>query len=99
MAMKPNEKSHVSSASDEKVFITVSMILGNGVYKFCKCRTRFFLKDRIPSRVAGGGNVLIAAVPHMCSQLRWYYVLVIDVYTSVLAFGNAYGAGQCQQSI
>ncbi|CAG7871176.1 unnamed protein product [Brassica rapa] len=104
MAMKPNEKSPVSSASDEKVFITVYMILGNGVYKFCKCRTRFFLKDQIPSRVAGGGNVLIAAVstailPHMCSQLRWYYVLVIDVYASVLAFGNAYGDGQCQQSI
>ncbi|CAN6860480.1 unnamed protein product, partial [Brassica oleracea] len=63
-------------------------------------RTRFFLNNQIPSWFAG----LIAAVstailPHMCAQLRWYYILVIGVYASVLAFGNAYGAGQCQQSI
>ncbi|KAF2573463.1 hypothetical protein F2Q70_00003703 [Brassica cretica] len=32
--------------------------------------------------------VSTAILPHMCAQLRWYYILVIGVYASVLAFGN-----------
>ena len=129
------------------MFIAVAMILGDGVYNFCKVfsrtlsglfkqirgeaswrnslsreeeppaspltpkisyddqrRTRFFLKDQIPSWFAGGGYVLIAAVsiailPQMFDQLRWYYLLVIYVFAPVLAFCNAYGAGLTDWSL
>uniref|UniRef100_A0A1J3H6I2 Putative metal-nicotianamine transporter YSL8 n=1 Tax=Noccaea caerulescens TaxID=107243 RepID=A0A1J3H6I2_NOCCA len=130
-----------------KVFIAVAMILGDGVYNFCKVlsrtlsglfsqirgkagsraslsreeespaspmtpkisyddqrRTRFFLKDQIPSWFACGGYVAIAAVstailPQMFSQLRWYYILVIYVFAPILAFCNAYGAGLTDWSL
>ncbi|CAN8321120.1 unnamed protein product [Cochlearia groenlandica] len=131
-----------------KVFIAVAMILGDGVYNFCKVlsrtlsgllsqirgkvasraslsreaeeapaspltpkisyddqrRTRFFLKDQIPSWFAGGGYVAIAAVstailPQMFSQLRWYYIIVIYVFAPILAFCNAYGAGLTDWSL
>lgn len=129
------------------MFIAVALILGDGLYNFCKVltrtlsglvsqirgkagsrsslaleedppaspltpkisyddqrRTRFFLKDQIPSWFAVGGYVVISAVstailPHMFSQLRWYYILVIYVFAPILAFCNAYGAGLTDWSL
>ncbi|AEE32281.1 putative oligopeptide transporter, OPT superfamily [Arabidopsis thaliana] len=67
-------------------------------------RTRFFLKDQIPSWFAVGGYVVISAVstailPHMFSQLRWYYIIVIYIFAPILAFCNAYGAGLTDWSL
>ncbi|CAA7051269.1 unnamed protein product [Microthlaspi erraticum] len=132
-----------------KVFIAVAIILGDGLYNFCKVlsrtlsglfvqlrgtapvsrttsltaeedppaspltpkesyddqrRTRFFLKDEIPTWFAAGGYIIIAAtstaiLPHMFHQLRWYYILVIYICAPVLAFCNAYGAGLTDWSL
>ncbi|KAG7577634.1 Oligopeptide transporter OPT superfamily [Arabidopsis thaliana x Arabidopsis arenosa] len=132
-----------------KVFIAVAIILGDGLYNFCKVlsrtlsglfiqlrgpttsisrtsftleedphasplspkqsyddqrRTRFFLKDQIPTWFAVGGYIAIAAtstaiLPHMFHQLRWYYILVIYICAPVLAFCNAYGAGLTDWSL
>ncbi|KAH0891528.1 hypothetical protein HID58_053957 [Brassica napus] len=67
-------------------------------------RTRFFLKDQIPTWFAVGGYIIIAAtstaiLPHMFHQLRWYYILVIYICAPVLAFCNAYGAGLTDWSL
>ncbi|XP_019099431.1 PREDICTED: probable metal-nicotianamine transporter YSL8, partial [Camelina sativa] len=143
------DSSSMSGLQAYKVFIAVAMILGDGLYNFCKVltrtlsglvsqirgkadsssrtkylleedppaspltpkisyddqrRTRFFLKDQIPSWFAVGGYVVISAVstailPHMFSQLRWYYILVIYVFAPILAFCNAYGAGLTDWSL
>ncbi|KAG2305111.1 hypothetical protein Bca52824_033762 [Brassica carinata] len=133
------DSSSMNGLQAYKVFIAVAMILGDGLYNFCKVlsrtisglskqirgrtseeppaspltprisyddqrRTRFFLKDQIPSWFAGGGYVVIAAVstailPQMFDQLRWYYILVIYVFAPVLAFCNAYGAGLTDWSL
>ncbi|KAJ0230786.1 metal-nicotianamine transporter YSL8 [Hirschfeldia incana] len=141
------DSSSMNGLQAYKVFIAVAMILGDGVYNFCKVlsrtlsglfkqlrgeascrtsfsrdeeppaspltpkisyddqrRTRFFLKDQIPSWFAGGGYVLIASVsiavlPQMFDQLRWYYILVIYVFAPILAFCNAYGAGLTDWSL
>lgn len=124
-----------------KVFISIALILGDGVYNFVKVlattliglhrqlkkkdvipvsdgsptstsdvsfddkrRTQLFLKDQIPSWFAIAGYVAIAAVsvatlPHIFSQLKWYYILVIYVIAPVLAFCNAYGAGLTDWSL
>ncbi|KAF3580406.1 hypothetical protein DY000_02031088 [Brassica cretica] len=42
---------------------------------------------------AGLRSIPTTILPHICAQLRWYYILVIGVYASVVAFGNDYGAG------
>ena len=128
------------------MFIAVAIILGDGLYNFCKVlsrtlsglfvqlrgtssrasftveedptaspyspkqsyddqrRTRFFLKDQIPTWFAMGGYIIIAAtstaiLPHMFHQLRWYYILVIYICAPVLAFCNAYGAGLTDWSL
>ena len=131
------------------MFIAVAIILGDGLYNFCKVlsrtlsglfvqlrgpttsisrtsftleedphasplspkqsyddqrRTRFFLKDQIPTWFAVGGYITIAAtstaiLPHMFHQLRWYYILVIYICAPVLAFCNAYGAGLTDWSL
>ncbi|ESQ30707.1 hypothetical protein EUTSA_v10011269mg [Eutrema salsugineum] len=141
------DSSSMNGLQAYKVFIAVAMILGDGVYNFCKVlsrtlsglssqirgkagsrtslsheeeppaspltpkvsyddqrRTRFFLKDQIPSWLAGVGYVAIAAastaiLPQMFPQLRWYYILVIYVFAPVLAFCNAYGAGLTDWSL
>lgn len=67
-------------------------------------RTQFFLKDRIPSWVALGSYVTIAAIstatlPQIFYQLRWYYVLIIYIFAPVLAFCNAYGCGLTDWSL
>ncbi|KAL4032210.1 hypothetical protein IC575_005278 [Cucumis melo] len=69
-----------------------------------KRRTQLFLKDQIPSWFVIGGYVAIAAVsiatlPHIFSQLKWYYILVIYVIAPVLAFCNAYGTGLTDWSL
>ncbi|KAJ4713683.1 Oligopeptide transporter [Melia azedarach] len=87
-----------------KVFISIAMILGDGLYNFCKRRTRLFLKDQIPSWFAITGYVTIAVIsiitlPHIFHQLKWYYVLVIYIFAPTLAFCNAYGCGLTDWSL
>ncbi|WZY83968.1 hypothetical protein YC2023_030352 [Brassica napus] len=140
------ESSSMHGLQAYKVFIAVAIILGDGLYNFCKVlsrtlsglfvqlrgtssrasftveedptaspyspkqsyddqrRTRFFLKDQIPTWFAMGGYIIIAAtstaiLPHMFHQLRWYYILVIYICAPVLAFCNAYGAGLTDWSL
>ncbi|XP_023736439.1 probable metal-nicotianamine transporter YSL7 [Lactuca sativa] len=69
-----------------------------------KCRKQVFLKDRIPTWLAVGGYVAIAAIatttlPQIFEQLEWYYVLVIYVFAPALAFCNAYGCGLTDWSL
>ncbi|XP_072957812.1 probable metal-nicotianamine transporter YSL12 [Typha angustifolia] len=129
-----------------RVFISIAMILGDGLYNFLKVllrtissfvsvvqkrgatstlpvlddgspittspavsfdeerRTELFLKDQIPKQVALGGYVVIAAIsiitlPHIFSQLKWYYILVAYIIAPVLAFCNAYGSGLTDWSL
>nr|GLL41070.1 probable metal-nicotianamine transporter YSL7 [Ipomoea trifida] len=129
-----------------RVFIAISMILGDGLYNFFKVlsrtlialsaqlkkkgpggvipvtnspssgdpdaapsfddqrRTQVFLKDQIPTWLAFGGYVAIAAVsaatlPKLFPQLKWYYILVIYVVAPALAFCNAYGCGLTDWSL
>ncbi|XP_009113870.1 probable metal-nicotianamine transporter YSL5 isoform X2 [Brassica rapa] len=146
------EPSSMHGLQAYKVFIAVAIILGDGLYNFCKVlsrtlsglfvqlrgttpsfsrrsftvqeeeedphaspqtpkesyddqrRTRFFLKDQIPTWFAVGGYITISAastaiLPHMFHQLRWYYILVIYICAPVLAFCNAYGAGLTDWSL
>ncbi|KAG2567554.1 hypothetical protein PVAP13_7NG332300 [Panicum virgatum] len=68
-------------------------------------RTEFFLKDQIPTPVAIGGYVVIAAisitaVPHLIfPQLSWHHVLAVYLMAPVLAFCNAYGMGLTDWSL
>nr|CAB3485182.1 unnamed protein product [Digitaria exilis] len=68
-------------------------------------RTEFFLKDQIPTSVAIGGYVAIAAisittVPHLIfPQLKWKHVLAVYLMAPVLAFCNAYGMGLTDWSL
>uniref|UniRef100_A0A161ZK14 Uncharacterized protein n=1 Tax=Daucus carota subsp. sativus TaxID=79200 RepID=A0A161ZK14_DAUCS len=67
-------------------------------------RTQLFLKDQIPSWLALGGYVIIAAIaagtlPQIFSPLKWYHVLVIYIFAPVLAFCNAYGCGLTDWSL
>lgn len=62
------------------------------------------MKDRIPTWLAVGGYVAIAAIatttlPQIFEQLEWYYVLVIYVFAPALAFCNAYGCGLTDWSL
>ncbi|XP_043813069.1 probable metal-nicotianamine transporter YSL5 isoform X2 [Manihot esculenta] len=127
-----------------KVFIAIALILGDGLYNFCKVlsqtltslytqfhaksnridlpvadnpspkmkklsfdeqrRTQLFLKDQIPTWFAVTGYVTVAAIstailPHIFSQLKWYYVIVIYVFAPTLAFCNAYGCGLTDWSL
>ncbi|KAG2573470.1 hypothetical protein PVAP13_7KG255000 [Panicum virgatum] len=65
----------------------------------------FFLKDQIPTPVAIGGYVAIAAisitaVPHLIfPQLKWHHVLAVYLMAPVLAFCNAYGMGLMDWSL
>ena len=68
-------------------------------------RTEFFLKDQIPTPVAIGGYVAIAAisitaVPHLIfPQLKWHHVLAVYLMAPVLAFCNAYKMGLTDWSL
>ncbi|XP_057805493.1 probable metal-nicotianamine transporter YSL8 [Salvia miltiorrhiza] len=67
-------------------------------------RTAVFLKDQIPTSLAVGGYVAIAAVstatlPHIFPHLRWYHAAVIYVSAPALAFCNAFGAGLTDWSL
>ncbi|KAL3716367.1 hypothetical protein ACJRO7_008034 [Eucalyptus globulus] len=67
-------------------------------------RTQLFLKDQIPTWLAVAGYVTIAAIstatlPHMFSQLKWYYILVIYLFAPTLGFCNAYGCGLTDWSL
>ncbi|PUZ48101.1 hypothetical protein GQ55_7G218700 [Panicum hallii var. hallii] len=68
-------------------------------------RTEFFLMDQIPTPVAIGGYVAIAAisitaVPHLIfPQLKWHHVLAVYLMAPVLALRNAYGMGLTDWSL
>ncbi|GJR83511.1 probable metal-nicotianamine transporter YSL7, partial [Tanacetum coccineum] len=67
-------------------------------------RTQVFMKDRIPTRLAVGGYVAIAAIatatlPQIFEPLKWYYILVIYLFAPPLAFCNAYGCGLTDWSL
>ncbi|KAL6909680.1 hypothetical protein ACP4OV_001339 [Aristida adscensionis] len=125
-----------------KVFISLSLILGDGLYNLIKImyttikeilnkrsnqgrlalfthiegdegpklsaeeklQNETFVKDNIPSWVAGYGYVGLAAVstatvPMIFPQLRWYLVLSSYVVAPLLAFCNTYGAGLTDWSL
>ncbi|CAL9782660.1 unnamed protein product [Musa acuminata subsp. burmannicoides] len=61
-------------------------------------RTEVFVRDHIPPWVAYGCYVVVATlsistVPRIFPPLKWYHILVVHVFTPVLAFCNAYGCG------
>ncbi|KAB1211110.1 putative metal-nicotianamine transporter YSL7 [Morella rubra] len=67
-------------------------------------RTQLFLKDQIPAWLSITGYVSIAIIsaatlPHIFSQLKWYYIVVIYIVAPVLAFCNAYGCGLTDWSL
>ncbi|KAJ9186835.1 hypothetical protein P3X46_002364 [Hevea brasiliensis] len=67
-------------------------------------RTQLFLKDEIPTWFAVTGYVTIAAIsttilPHIFTQLKWYYIIVIYLFAPILAFCNAYGCGLTDWSL
>nr|XP_043608138.1 probable metal-nicotianamine transporter YSL7 [Erigeron canadensis] len=67
-------------------------------------RMQLFMKDQIPTWLAVGGYLAIAAVasttlPQIFKPLEWYYVLVIYAFAPALAFCNAYGCGLTDWSL
>ncbi|XP_042504775.1 probable metal-nicotianamine transporter YSL7 isoform X2 [Macadamia integrifolia] len=67
-------------------------------------RTDLFLKDQIPSWVALGGYVTIAAIstitlPYIFRPLKWYHVFIVYIFAPILAFCNAYGCGLTDWSL
>ncbi|XP_059623312.1 probable metal-nicotianamine transporter YSL7 [Cornus florida] len=69
-----------------------------------QCRTQLFLKDQIPTWLAIAGYVIIAVIsagtlPLIFHPLKWYYILVIYIFSPILAFCNAYGCGLTDWSL
>ncbi|PWA91798.1 oligopeptide transporter, OPT superfamily [Artemisia annua] len=67
-------------------------------------RIQLFMKDRIPTWLAVGGYVAIAAIatatlPQIFEPLEWYYIVVIYLFAPALAFCNAYGCGLTDWSL
>ncbi|KAK9076289.1 hypothetical protein SSX86_004622 [Deinandra increscens subsp. villosa] len=67
-------------------------------------RKQVFMKDQIPTWLAVGGYVAIAAIatvtlPRIFEPLEWYYVVVIYLFAPALAFCNAYGCGLTDWSL
>ncbi|OVA09593.1 Oligopeptide transporter [Macleaya cordata] len=124
-----------------KVFIAISLILGDGLYNLIKIiavtikemcnnsskqnlpivnelqddesskllveqrkKDETFLKDRIPSWLAGSGYVCLAAIstatiPIIFPPLKWYLVLTSYIIAPALAFCNSYGTGLTDWSL
>ncbi|MCL7044091.1 hypothetical protein MKW94_021847 [Papaver nudicaule] len=124
-----------------KVFIAISLILGDGLYNLVKIiavtikemcnssskqslpvvnkvqddesskllveqreKDAIFLKDRIPSWLAGSGYVGLAAIstaaiPMIFPPLKWYLVLTSYIVAPALAFCNSYGTGLTDWSL
>uniref|UniRef100_A0A453BVH8 Metal-nicotianamine transporter YSL6 n=1 Tax=Aegilops tauschii subsp. strangulata TaxID=200361 RepID=A0A453BVH8_AEGTS len=118
-----------------KVFVAISIILGDGLYNLVKIfvviareicivqlkkgdqpvqalqdnknsrqsrddelQIEMFFKDRIPTRFAVSGYIVLAAistaaVPTIFPQLKWYLVLVCYLLAPAIAFCNSYGMG------
>ncbi|KAM5582042.1 putative metal-nicotianamine transporter YSL6 [Rosa sericea] len=69
-----------------------------------KKRDEVFLKDRIPSWVAGSGYVALVAIstatmPIIFPPLKWYLVLCSYILAPALAFCNSYGTGLTDWSL
>ncbi|KAG2655480.1 probable metal-nicotianamine transporter YSL8 [Panicum virgatum] len=67
-------------------------------------RTQVFLKDQIPTSIATGAYVLLAAIsvvaiPHIFRQLKPKHVVWAYVVAPVFAFCNAYGTGLTDWSL
>ncbi|KAM1273117.1 hypothetical protein ACFX2H_023055 [Malus domestica] len=69
-----------------------------------KKRDAIFLKDRIPTWVAGAGYlglvvISTATMPIIFPPLKWYLVLCSYILAPVLAFCNSYGTGLTDWSL
>ncbi|XP_030458335.2 probable metal-nicotianamine transporter YSL7 [Syzygium oleosum] len=67
-------------------------------------RTKTFLEDLIPNRVAVGSYVTISVIstavfPFLFPPLKWYYILIIYLISPVLGFCQAYSNGLTDMSI
>jgi OPT family oligopeptide transporter len=67
-------------------------------------RTQVFLKDQIPTSIAAGAYVLLAAIsvvaiPHIFRQLKPRHVVWAYAVAPVFAFCNAYGTGLTDWSL
>ncbi|XP_009344228.2 probable metal-nicotianamine transporter YSL6 isoform X1 [Pyrus x bretschneideri] len=126
-----------------KVFISIALILGDGLYNLIKIiactlkelsnkssklsnlpvveealagdensevpleqkkRDAIFLKDRIPTWVAGAGYlglvvISTATMPIIFPPLKWYLVLCSYILAPALAFCNSYGTGLTDWSL
>ncbi|XP_043694866.1 probable metal-nicotianamine transporter YSL7 [Telopea speciosissima] len=136
--------SNANGLQGYRIFISVSMILGDGLYNFTKVlsrtvisiyqeirdkrnaalpvaerdspasptplsydderRTKLFLKDQLPTWVALGGYLTISIIsiitlPYIFPPLKWYYIIVIYIFSPILAFCNAYGCGLTDWSL
>ncbi|XP_048136596.1 probable metal-nicotianamine transporter YSL7 [Rhodamnia argentea] len=120
-----------------KVFIGLSIIIGDGVYNLIKIivvgllkhknnsalpvaansftgntpasydeevRSKAFLKDQIPKRVAIGGYVVIATIsvavlPFIFPSLKWYHVLTLYLISPLLGFCRVYVTALTDMSV
>lgn len=69
-----------------------------------KIRIEFFLKDRLPFKVAGLCYVGLAVISvgvilKIFHEMKWYYVLLSYCVAPVLGFCNAYGCGMTDWSL
>lgn len=67
-------------------------------------RIDFFLKDRIPFKVAGLCYVGLAAISlgvilKIFHEMKWYYVVLSYCVAPILGFCNAYGSGMTDWSL
>ncbi|PKU64164.1 putative metal-nicotianamine transporter YSL9 [Dendrobium catenatum] len=133
-------QSSMKSLQGYKVFLSIALILGDGLYNFVKImsitlssmlsrykqkksktgklftnppfaaptddnllldelqRNQLFARETMPSWVSFAGfavltTISIIAIPHMFSQVKWYYIIIAYTLAPVLGFCNAYGTG------
>lgn len=125
----PSNIPHTSMKSMQgyKVFLTIALLLGDGLYNFVKImsitfrnmfskyqqenhktvdnmmldeieRNEVFSRETMPPWFPFTGYAVLAtisviAIPHMFSQVKWYYVIFAYTVAPVLGFCNAYGTG------
>ncbi|KVI07626.1 Oligopeptide transporter OPT superfamily [Cynara cardunculus var. scolymus] len=94
-------ESSMKSLNGYKVFISIALILGDGLYNFLKitfftARNIYTTSRKNPKTTIGYvifSVVSIIIIPIMFPELKWYFVLVAYVIAPSLGFCNAYGAG------
>lgn len=63
-----------------------------------------FVRERFPVWISVAGYIPLAiistiVIPIMFPQIKWYYVIVAYMISTVLSFANAYGAGVTDQNM